>query len=349
MFKFSVIFSVTNDRRDKHFLDNSYETHTYKIEVPLYSLKGMFIKNVMGLTESKWNVATATNPFIDGDIVNNKIAEPKEITIVFGFDLTIPVKKAKDVLLNELSKSGALSSNLENSQLVLKWEKNGEAKYLDSIITDVSLPRNTQIPELSITFHSDSFWYGDEIEIEGKLSEEDSTQFIFDLGIPKGNTLAAVKMNYEFTVIESEDGRKEIPIMRFALINNEVHPNLSKNERLLIDEIVFGFFMDSRIPPNYDPKWLADFKVIEFCTEKGNKYLKGLAKKKYNTHTAVIDEWNSLNSVIDGRFFSVIPNMKQLIICQCMLPSEDINHPETFLDQTDLKPKGKLTYVPLYI
>lgn len=349
MFKFSAILITKNEKRNKDYLDDSMGTHTYKNEIPLYSLKGMYIKNVAGLTESKWNVATATNPFIDGDIVNNKIAEPKEITIVFGFDLTIPVQKAKDFLFNEFSKSGVLSSDLKNSQLVLKWEKNGEVKYLNSIITDISLPRNTQTPELSITFHSDSFWYGDEIEIEGKLNESNPAQFIFDLGTPKGDTLAAVKINYEFDVVTNEDGRKKQPIIQFSLINKEAISGLSSNSILLINEFIFSFLIDNQIPPNYDPKWVADFKAIEFCTEKGNKYLKGLAKKKYNTHTAVVDEWNSLNTVIGGSFFSVIPNLKQSIICTCTLPHEDINHVEVLVDQSEMKPRGKLTYVPLYI
>jgi len=138
-------------RRDKNFSQ-------------LKSEQGLYLQEVTESAAVSYNIATSKNPYIDGVSVNNRTANPREITITFGYDGT----KSPEIADNELFEflAPALASGkieLHKTQTRYPTEQ-GSIPVLVYIAIEATIEKiehlvYTDEPTLQIVLLTESYWH----------------------------------------------------------------------------------------------------------------------------------------------------------------------------------------------
>ena len=124
----------------------------------LKSSYGMFLRNIEDSGAVNWDIATAKNPYIDGVQVNNRVADAREITFEFGYDLSVEPEAADNALFSFLA--SAISSN--GTFVTIKKTKGTVNKYINGYIQSINHLEFSEEPTLQIVFLTDTYWQGDE-------------------------------------------------------------------------------------------------------------------------------------------------------------------------------------------
>lgn len=153
--------------------------------MPLTGNSRFKLSNVDGLTSSQANIASSTNPNIDGDIVNNVRTEPR--SVVLDFTIENDVENAKRYILRyvKLKMSGTL-----------RLTQGDRTTQLVGIVEAIEMPRYENPVTMQVTLHCSQPFWEDIEEAAQDLSEvvdmfyftdyEDDMLYFPDEGIPFG-------------------------------------------------------------------------------------------------------------------------------------------------------------------
>ena len=231
---------------------------------------GMFVKDITDSGAVSWNIATSKSPFQDGEKINNRTANNREITITFGYDLTTKPEIADNTLFAFLS--SALTSN--GSLITLKKISNGVTKYIDGYISNVEHIAYTEEPQLLISIITNSYWRGNAVTVD--LMEnctKSGNYYYFDTFSVNNEVMADV--TYELQ-INRNDAELTAQNMTFYLYDY----SLTGLPDILDRKCHMGGFTDVTLPRVYED--MAPDKLYEY-------YLRYIAEKGAVSAEAELD------------------------------------------------------------
>lgn len=172
----------------------------YTEEVDFDNLDGMKCVSVSDISSLTYDISTSTNPYIDGEQVENRRANGRELTVRFEYDFTITPEEADKALFSAIPR--ALSMRKDGS-LYLYKEKNGETKKIKCQIKSIEHNVFDENPALEIVLQAGSYWQGEEERIE--LVPRPTVLFgtyVYDVGKLKGDVAADFYISCKATPIQ---------------------------------------------------------------------------------------------------------------------------------------------------
>lgn len=131
---------------------------------PLFKLT-----NADNLTMVSADLATSTVPGMDGDIVNNVQASPRDIVL----DLSIEneVETAKRAILKVIK---------AKQDCTLRMEQDGREQVISGKVQSIELPRFTNLAIMQVTIHCAQPWWEDASETATEISEAINLHYFTD-------------------------------------------------------------------------------------------------------------------------------------------------------------------------
>ena len=141
-------------------------------EIDLSSIQGCFIREVTDTSAVSWNIATSKNPYLNGVQYNNRSANPREITISFGYDLSVDPDTVDNTIFNALRAVINMREFQNNTSILrLKKTKGSVIKYIDCVIQSIEHVVYTDEPTLQIVLMAAPYWRGAGISDAKYLSQ----------------------------------------------------------------------------------------------------------------------------------------------------------------------------------
>ena len=118
---------------------------------------GLYLRNIEQSATVSWDIATSKNPFMDGEQVNNRTANSREMTIEFGYTMTVDPEEVSAFLFRYF--------NASSGNVTVKKETVGNSpvtKWIDGTIREINQLVFSDEPVLQIVLLTSPFWYGAE-------------------------------------------------------------------------------------------------------------------------------------------------------------------------------------------
>lgn len=214
------------------------------------------LENAENMRWGKLELATTTNPFVDGDFVQNKRGMPRDITLTLRFlNATVGAEAAKEWFCTAF-----------NHQVTLTWVGKGENNTnwtIQGIVDEIDEDTKTNSSILTINLHcSNPYWEGEEITVNYVPDANETpldivfkgntlTGFTVDFSsdiyrTPENETYAAFLLNENEVDFRSEtylpnDGEKN---WRYSTVRGDRHfYEIDQDEATVKDNLVQGFFV----------------------------------------------------------------------------------------------------------
>lgn len=163
----------------------------------LKSTYGMYLREVTDTGAVSWNIATNKNPYQDGVSVNNRTANPREITISFGYDRKVEPDVADAYLFSYLS--------VVNGKVTLRKTKGTKNKWIDGTIQSIEHLVYTDEPTLQVVLLTDSYWRGATVQTNLKqICHKSGDYYIFDTFAPTNEVIPYIELELDVYYNASE-------------------------------------------------------------------------------------------------------------------------------------------------
>lgn len=186
-------------------------------EENLHQNCGMVIEEVQDSGSASWALSTTKNPYQNGDTVQNRTANARELTFLFRYTGKVPPDEADEAFY------AVICEALNGETLTVIKQKQGfTPKYIDGVIQSINRLVYSDVPKLELVIHCQAFWYGaDESAYLPKISGGSPGGYYFLTTLQTKGNINPDVASFEFIVVDNDTERTRRCDLFYGDLNDE--------------------------------------------------------------------------------------------------------------------------------